>query len=128
MITETEMYWITRLDNIHTLFTVFTVISSIICGGGLFIRFMINLMADKSKGEGEPFMGSTRVLPWIMPPLVLIFSSCLVFIPTTKEYVAIKVVPLIVNNQDVQGIGKEIVDLAKNWLEELKPIKERDKR
>jgi len=43
------------------------------------------------------------------------------FVPTTKDLVAIKLIPAIVNNEDVQGVGVEFIDLAKDWLKELHP-------
>ena len=38
------------------------------------------------------------------------------FIPTTKEYCAMVVIPNIVNNQNTKQVSKEIVDYAKQWL------------
>lgn len=41
--------------------------------------------------------------------------------PTSQEAAAIKIIPRIANNEDVQGVGTELVTLAKDWLHELKP-------
>ena len=42
------------------------------------------------------------------------------FVPTTKEYAAMYVVPKIVNNEDTKEICNSVVDIAKDWLVEIK--------
>jgi len=32
-------------------------------------------------------------------------------------------VPAIANNEKVQGLGEDLYDLAKEWMQELKPAK-----
>ena len=46
-------------------------------------------------------------------------------IPSTKGLVAIYVVPRIVNNESVQKIPAKFLKLAEEWLEELRPEKEK---
>jgi len=64
-----------------------------------------------------------RVCKFICLPTLLFgllgFSS--LFIPTTKEYCAIKAIPMIVNNDEVQEIPDKVLELATEWIEELKP-------
>ena len=43
------------------------------------------------------------------------------FVPTTKEMCAIKLVPMIANDEQVQELPNKVVDLANEWLDELKP-------
>ena len=38
--------------------------------------------------------------------------------PNTKEYAAIKVIPAIANNEDVQREAGELYSLTKDWLKE----------
>ena len=44
-------------------------------------------------------------------------------IPTTKEMCAIIAIPAIANSETVQGLGNDIVGLAREWIIELKPNK-----
>jgi TRAP-type C4-dicarboxylate transport system permease small subunit len=51
-------------------------------------------------------------------PLGVIFFLLALFIPTTKEYVVIKVVPKIVNNEQVQELPDNLMRFINNWLKE----------
>lgn len=44
-------------------------------------------------------------------------------VPTTKEMAAIIVIPKVANSESVQGLGEGVVELAKAWMQELKPDK-----
>jgi len=47
------------------------------------------------------------------------FFICLfgwAFVPTTKEYAAIKLIPAIMNNQEVRAEAKDAYELMKDWL------------
>lgn len=56
-----------------------------------------------------------------------VFIICIMFfIPTTKEYCAIKVIPAIANNQQVQELPNKVIELANEWMEELKPKKDNE--
>lgn len=45
-------------------------------------------------------------------------------LPTTKEMCVIKAIPMLVNNDEVQEIPEKVLELATEWLDELKPNKE----
>ena len=57
------------------------------------------------------------------PMWIILFTliSPLIFIPTTKEMCAIKIIPRVVNNEKVQELPEKFVELANEWVEELKP-------
>lgn len=73
-------------------------------------------------GEEEQFFPIAKKLLVVMAASLLL----LIFIPSTKQMAAIIVVPKIVNSEKVQTIGNKIYDLAVEWMEELKPTKERE--
>lgn len=54
-------------------------------------------------------------------PLWLLCRVTHPFVPTTKEMAAIVVIPRVANSESVQGLGEGIVDLAKVWMQELRP-------
>lgn len=111
LITEFDLYWITRLDHIRDAM----VATAGVCVVVGFVM-SIALVANDIK--------RWRV---IVPVLTTLISAFFVFgtafIPTTKEMCAIKVIPMIANNRDVQGLGNDMVELAKEWMGELKPAK-----
>ena len=123
MITETQMYWLTRLDYLQGFF-----IGAGLAGIMVFtIAISITLIAksDASSGEKKKYNKLTKL--WIVCLLLStlsIFISC--FVPDTKEMCAIKVVPMIVNDPNVQDLPNKVVDIANDWLDELKPKKNGD--
>ena len=117
MITESQMYWLTRLDNLHEAAAIIGVIASIIFG----IAIIMAIIYWSEENDYKPFL---IILPCFLLSMVIAVSSC--FIPTTKEMCAIKAIPLIVNDEQVQEIPTKIVDLANEWLEELKPNKNKE--
>ena len=111
-ITETEMYWLTRLDYFHGMGTIIGVALLII--GTLWI-----ICGVLEWGEGGSKWGFfTGIIPVITSLLILV-GAC--FIPTTKEMCAIKAIPMIVNNKQVQELPNKVVELASEWIDELKP-------
>lgn len=109
IITSTDIYWITRLDKFSSVATVFACILSV-------LSVVIFCASHDSDFKAPP--------KWLLPftlcgAMFCIFASMM--IPTTKEAIAILVIPKIANNEDIQGIGSDLVKVAKEWVEELKP-------
>lgn len=52
---------------------------------------------------------------------VLLFAASL--IPSTKTAAAMFVLPPIVNSGAAQSLPEELIDLAREWIRELKPVK-----
>jgi hypothetical protein len=119
------MYWLTRLDQLCGMF-VFVFVVSMLTALALAVIGGI-LRAENSKGETGWETG--RRLHAEMVPICLalafLFGMLRSFTPTTAEMAAIIVVPKIVNNEKVQNVGNKIYDLAVEWMDELKPKKER---
>lgn len=117
MITESTIYWITRLDGLKdgcigvgVTFTILFIITA-------FFSCMIRFDEEDKK--------ATKYI--VISFLGIIFAiSCIfanVFIPTTKQMCAIKALPLVLNSKDVQEIPEKVLDLANEWMDELRPIK-----
>ena len=115
-LTEWEMYWITRLDNI-------SLVLHLACVGMIIFLFFLAIPAVFHIFDGEALPKSVKV--WMKRLIISLISCAIVcsLVPTTKEYAAIKVVPLLVNNEDFQQIGPEFLQLARGWLGELQPTK-----
>lgn len=118
MITETEMYWLTRLTSLKE--------GTVGIGAGIMILFGViagvGLLAWVME---EPECGRKwlyRSIPIFILGGLIAFSS--IFIPTTKEMCAIKAIPVIVNNEQVQELPNKVVELANDWIDELKPNKD----
>lgn len=121
MITEMEMYWLTRMTGLHNgligialLIMITVAIVEGICALG---------WAGEGTEKNRKFIRFSKyMVPTFIVGLLLAFSS--IFIPTTKEMCAIKAVPVIVNNEHVQELPNKVVELANEWIDELKPSKE----
>ena len=116
MITTSEMYWLTRLDDINCALGLF----SILGGVATFLLYVVGAFeyADAPDRRRQVWQIAGRALSSVI--LALIVGT---FIPTTKEMAAILVIPKIVNNEKVQDAGNKLYDLAVEWLEALKPEK-----
>lgn len=119
MITQWEIYWITRLDgikealfNISNLFLICVLIFGII-SGSLYI----------AKAEGIKVTVKTcRCFVWLWSILLFLAISLwffIPFIPSSTDAAMIKLVPSIVNNKKLQSECKEIYFLAKKGLKNL---------
>lgn len=117
MVTESELYWITRLNPIND-FAGVSLTLSIIVG----LVSLIVLGVNYSEEDEELRDSAKRWSGWSF--LTAIFMSViLMFTPTMKEMCAIKIIPAIVNNERVQTVGNEFYSLAVEWMRELHPSK-----
>lgn len=123
-ITESTVYWVTRLDGIHNFLSILCIITGVPAVFSLvtFATFMV------SEGEEEfhPAMKFKLRTFFISIALLAVFFLVSVFVPTTKEMAIIKVLPAISNSKfisdDLPKEAKEIYMLAKEALK--KKLKE----
>lgn len=115
IITETEMYWLTRLDYLSGFAMIAGTVGALMSLAVCALCFI----------ENDDYFNTKRFKKnlWTTIPCFLMLIGSL-FIPTTKEMCAIKLVPMVVNDEQVQEIPNKVVDLANEWLDELKPKKE----
>ena len=138
--TESMIYWITRLDGIHgfcfgiqTIAMISTLIGAIVA---------LVAVCIKVSSEVEEFDDGARVASgickiackvWIPEFCIAIMCSLArTFMPTTKEMIAIKVIPQIANVENVEkikDISKDMLDITSDWLKDMrkKYVNERGK-
>lgn len=71
--------------------------------------------------------GKDKRMLWIWVPTF--FSIAIVtvgtLIPGTKHLAAIIAVPALVNNENVRALPDDVLGLAREWIDELRPKKEK---
>lgn len=128
MITESEIYWITRLDNIRVASGALIAAFSVF----IFILAIIKIWSHVDYATEEEIRIKARksIRPsWVI--FILGFILCLfslLAVPTTKEMCAIKIIPMVANQEDIKEIPSDIAGLAREWIEELKPVKSPEKK
>ena len=138
--TESMIYWITRLDGIRgfcfgiqtfaVLFTILGIIAAI-------VALCISVTAEEEGSDDDARIASSickfACKVWI--PAFCIAMACSLartFTPTTKEMIAIKVIPQITNVDNVEKIkdvSKDMLDVTADWLKDMrkKYVTEHDK-
>ena len=133
--TETTMYWITRLDGVRSLLDS----SGMLCGvvffaGALFWVIFASIRKANERYNRDDHVDSdwaqanaiaNTAKPFALWGLALstVFSVALVFIPTTREMVAIKVIPAIASpemREKLKDVSRDFVDVAAEWLKDVK--------
>ena len=129
--TETMIYWITRLDGIRgfcfgiqtfaVLFTILGIIAAI-------VALCINVTAEEEGSDDDARIASSickfACKVWI--PAFCIAMACSLartFTPTTKEMVAIKVIPQITsvdNVEKIKDVSKDMLDVTAGWLKDMR--------
>ena len=125
MITQTQMYWITRLDPIVTLLAGMTMLMALVgittTIVGVAMRFGSLDPDCKNIGRSMSKCGICALT------LTSVLLAGKVLVPTTKEMAAILVVPKIANNEKLQYAGAKLYDLAIDWMEERCKSGKKDK-
>ena len=114
-ITESQIYWILKLDTIVAMF-VFLLIVTAILSCIIFVTWVVEKTSiyyeDEHKNKKVKFLKNCLIV------LINIFVVSLLgttFIPTTKQMAMIKVVPVIANSETIGNMskdGKEIYQLG----------------
>lgn len=118
-ITQSMMYWVTRMDGIHETCTCVVLV-------GLCISLLVCLAYFIALTEHDE-----NIAHKIKSALRWIFLICIVgglgaiFIPTTREMAMIYVIPNIAESQVIKQDVPELYNLGvnalKNWLENEQP-------
>lgn len=119
VVTESMMYWVTRMDHIGNL----------LLGVGIFmlaalvaIAAVSGCLAVDGFTEQNKHLWATLLPLGVGCALVALFLfSARAMVPTTKEYAAIKVIPLVANSEEAASAGKEakeILGLASEWAKD----------
>lgn len=132
------MYWITRLDQIYsfcnglgTLFAGLAVLGIITLTIFKIIK-EVNREFNRGNDLDRDFKTASSAISALKVPTIsciigaVFMSFVMVFIPTTKEMAAIKVIPQFAtqeNCQKLQAISKDLLDITAKWLEDVKNSK-----
>lgn len=128
MITGWEIYWFTRLDPLRDLIGM-TAVMGLILSVLMFLlypAFCDIFEYDEDKRRKSLAWTARRQIAVFSATVLCAFTHALT--PTTKEMAAIKVIPMIANSESMQklgDVGDNMLDLANEWLRELKPKKEK---
>jgi hypothetical protein len=109
-----KIYWLTRLENIETFFTVILTVGSIFIAGRAVMRFIIAI-------EGEDF----KPLKWykhlIFWPIYVSSILGLVLVPTQKEAIIIfaggKTIDFIQSDSSIQKIPHQTTEIISKFME-----------
>ena len=129
--TESMIYWITRLDGIHSFFLGLQVISMILTAFGIAISLTTACLKasaelDESSDEVRIYDYVFKLALKVLIPAFCIAMTCSLtrtFMPTTKEMIAIKVIPQIanVNNAEkIKDISDDMLDITTGWLKDMR--------
>lgn len=118
MITTAQMYWLTRLDSVHSLLSGILVVTCIALGILSVIAGIATFVSDTEEDRRKAAF-ARRI--WLSAALISLTAGIIqVFTPTTKEMAAIIVVPKIANSQLVtEKIPQELSELytlAKQYM------------
>ena len=117
MITEAELYWITRLEYIRMFFKMCTWL-----GGISFMLLFLTYLANLEEYYERTCKTIGKLL--MIPVAVFVVSGLgFTFTPTTKEMAAIKVIPMIVNSDTTlklkDGLNEStsnLIDLTNSYI------------
>ena len=129
--TESMIYWITRLDGIHgfcygiqTIAVVFAIVG--ITAAIISVCIKITSEAEGSDDDARIASSIFKIACKVWIPTFCIAMACSLartFTPTTKEMIAIKVTPQIASTETVEkikDISKDMLDITADWLKDMR--------
>lgn len=121
IITSSDLYWLTRLDSIRDGCEALAGL----CGVATAAILIFTLLCS-AEPWGEADRPKRHRWLWLTVPLFVLAVVARTMVPTTREAIAILVIPKIANNEDIQGLGADTIKVAREWLEELRPAAAKD--
>ena len=129
--TESMIYWITRLDGIHGFcfgIQAFTVVFAVLGIIAALVSTCISASAEAEGSDDEARVASSicKIACKVWIPAFCIAIACSLartFTPTTKEMIAIKVIPQIASTENVEkikDISKDMFDITADWLKDVR--------
>jgi len=132
---ETSMYWITRLDGIRILLNNLAGVCCLVFVAGVIFwivaacfrmeneRYNNDDHDDSDWKKYNAIANKAKHFVLFFLALSIALSVAHVFIPTTREIVAIKVVPAIASPEmceKIKDVSNDFVDVAAGWLKDVK--------
>ena len=125
MITESTIYWVTRFDAVRDLVAALLVISIIFVIGSSIASGIVS--SDRNSWLNDKGKLILPIKFLMVSGIALVVCMMLaVFVPTTKEYAAMKILPKIANDEALNTLsqdGKELYRLTVDYLKEQVTIK-----
>ncbi len=128
--TESTMYWITRLNGLHSFFDGIQMLSiGVLFAAAIMFVITYSVMAiNKNYGPDDSDYAIAKsingIASIVLIPALCIAISCSVvqvFVPTTKEMIAIKVIPAVAASEQaakLKDISNDALDIASTWLKD----------
>ena len=116
IITSSDIYWITRLDTLHESVRVIACVSMV-------VALVIHMIASIERSIEKTAVGNWNAAIHIANRLLcssIISGIIIIFLPTTKEAIAMKGIPMILNNEKVQQAAVDSVDGAAEIIKAAK--------
>jgi len=108
MITEEMLYWIFRLDAIK----VFCIFIELLVGALSLVLTCYLISIHDVVAPDHPLYKKFWITAFGMYAALIVSTLTLIFLPSTKEMAAIKIIPVICNNKFIQeNFTKECKDL-----------------
>ena len=129
--TESMIYWITRLDEIREFCLGLQLISTILAAVGIIgalATVCVKTIAELQGSDDDARIADSirKFACKILIPTFCIATICSLartFTPTTKEMIAIKVIPQIAsvdNVEKIKDISKDMLDITADWLKDMR--------
>jgi dihydroorotase-like cyclic amidohydrolase len=118
IITSTEMYWLLKLDDIRGLFIAVAVFTAI--AGGITTIARMVMCGPLSEDTDESLQSRVRKASNLTLIAAFVFGMIATFLPSTKQYAAIKVIPLILNSDALKQVAADASDLYSLGIKGLK--------
>ena len=135
-----EIYWITRLDSINTLSLICMIVGIIVSLIVTAIYYAANGQAiyDESRGyvssaeENKRYRNTAKgVLKWCIP-VTIIFCLLSIFVPTTKEALAIYgiggTVDYIKQNPTARQLPDKCINALDKWVDSWTEEKKKESK
>lgn len=117
MITESELYWILKLDDIRHFLVGCTIILGII--SVVLVVMTIAQAADECMFNDRSWRRGRFSRLSVYAALIVV-ATALTLLPSTKQMAAIKGIPAIVNSEAAKEISSDAKELYKLGVDTLK--------
>ncbi len=114
MLTGWDIYWITRLDSLNSIVEFIGGMGVVFAIMWTIVWIYTTINPDGVSWGVKELLSKTKFILWTT--IICIFLS--ITLLSTKQMFAIKIVPAIVNNEEVKRLPSLAVKYATEWLEE----------
>ena len=117
MITESELYWILKLDDIRNLLIGCTIVlgfTSVVLIIMTITQFFDDFLCDYDDWR------RSKVARLSVYAALIVVVTALTLLPSTKQMAAIKVLPAIVNSEAAKNVSSDVKELYKLGVDALK--------